>query len=353
MTITLANFRTIVDNRMGGSRNVISSTTTSNGATSKLTAVDNSLGYYPDSYFDNWNFYITAETEARVVKSFSAPDGVFQFWRATTNAVSDATAYVLHKDNLDDKKIAINQALIDVYPSDFYKRAWDTSLYGQGDYGKSPNEFDKYVYTVPSTFEEFPHAMWLLESYIGEHDGGDGGAALTDSGRSWTVSELVGFTVYNKTDGSSGTITANTATTITATLTGGTDDDWDDDDEYIVQMPDVLPKAFKSYKRIDVAYVAAFTFHAYVPENYIIALEGKQPLTQFTTDATTTELTDEQAHTVARKAIANLYRMKAVHVDAQDHERLDGLADRFEMEYARAAETTKMPALWKPRIDWL
>ena len=352
MSITLTNFRTILDNRMGGSRNVISSTTTSNGATSKLTAYDTSLGYYPDGYFRNWTFYITGETEGRVIKSFNSPDGAFQFYQATTNAVSNATAYVLHKDNLDDKKIAINQALIDVYPNDFYKRLWDTTLYGQGDYGKSPNEFDKYVYTVPSTFEEFPYAIWLLPSYTGEHTGDDDAETLTDSSQGWTVDELVGMTIYNKTDGSSGTVTANTSTTVTATLSGGTGDDWDEDDEYIVRKPNVMPKQLTVYKVIDKSYAGAFTFHAYIAEDYIIGLEGKQPLTQFTTDSSTTELTEEQAHTVALKAIANLYRMKSVHVDAQDYERLEQLADRFEGDYLRMAVNTKMPMLWKPRIEW-
>lgn len=70
--------------------------------------------------------------------------------------------------------------------------------------------------------------------YNGTHTGADNQAVLTDSAQSWTVNELVGKTVYNLTDDSSATITANTATTVTGTLTGGTDDDWDTDDEYRV-----------------------------------------------------------------------------------------------------------------------
>ena len=350
MSITLTAFRTILDNRMGGSRNVISSSTTSNGATSKLTAIDSSLGYYNDDWFAGWTMYLTTAAEGRVVKSFSSPDGVFQFYRAATAQVNASTAYVLHKDNMADKLIAINQALVDVYPHDFYKRLWDTSLYGQTNYGVTPNEFNKYLYTVPSTFEDFPSAIWLLEAYIGVHDGGDGDAALSVSGRNWTVNELVGFTVYNKTDGSSGAVTANTSTTVTATLAGGTDNDWDDDDEYIVQKPNVMPKKFLDYRIMDRSYVGAFTFYASVPENYIIALEGKQPLSPFTTEASTTELTDEQAHSVALKAIANLYRMKAVHVDSQNHERLEELADRFDFEYSKSNK--RMPKLWKSRIEW-
>lgn len=66
----------------------------------------------------------------------------------------------------------------------------------------------------------------------GTHDGANNASALTDSTQSWTTDALVGATVKNITDGSSATITANTATTVTATLSGGTDDDWDTNDEW-------------------------------------------------------------------------------------------------------------------------
>ena len=69
---------------------------------------------------------------------------------------------------------------------------------------------------------------------IGQHDGGDNQSVLGDSGESWDTDEFVGDVIYNLTDGSKGIVTANTSNTITATLTGGTDNDWDDNDEYIV-----------------------------------------------------------------------------------------------------------------------
>src|SRR3990172_1439153 len=56
---------------------------------------------------------------------------------------------------------------------------------------------------------------------------------MTDSNKTtWVASQWVGATIVNVTDGSSGTITANTTTTVTATLTGGTDNDWDTNDVY-------------------------------------------------------------------------------------------------------------------------
>jgi hypothetical protein len=68
----------------------------------------------------------------------------------------------------------------------------------------------------------------------GVHDGDANAATLSDSGESLTVDAYIGMTVYNITDASSGTITDNDATTITATLAGGTDNDWDVDDVWAV-----------------------------------------------------------------------------------------------------------------------
>jgi hypothetical protein len=69
--------------------------------------------------------------------------------------------------------------------------------------------------------------------YTGQHDGGNNQADLSDSAARWPQS-LVGATVYNITDGSSADITAisGDGQTITAALSGGTDDDWDDNDVY-------------------------------------------------------------------------------------------------------------------------
>jgi hypothetical protein len=66
----------------------------------------------------------------------------------------------------------------------------------------------------------------------GTDDTSTAAAFLTDSTASWTINEWIGFKVINVTDLSEGTITANTATTITATLAGGTNDNWDSGDTY-------------------------------------------------------------------------------------------------------------------------
>lgn len=69
--------------------------------------------------------------------------------------------------------------------------------------------------------------------YVGAHTGANNSATLINADARWPQS-LVGATVYNITDGSLADITAisGDGTTITAALTGGTDDDWDTGDVY-------------------------------------------------------------------------------------------------------------------------
>jgi len=70
------------------------------------------------------------------------------------------------------------------------------------------------------------------------HTGGNNADVLTDAGGYWETDKWIGFLILNVTDGSWGTITANTATTITATLKDGTENDWDTGDEYkLFQLP--------------------------------------------------------------------------------------------------------------------
>lgn len=71
----------------------------------------------------------------------------------------------------------------------------------------------------------------------GTHNGGDDAALLTDSTASWVADSLIGAYAVNKTDGSYGLITDNTDTTVTATLAGGTGNEWDDDDVYVIGGP--------------------------------------------------------------------------------------------------------------------
>ena len=87
------------------------------------------------------------------------------------------------------------------------------------------------------TLTAIENARVLLEAdsvATGTHTGANNAATLTDSTKSFTTNALVNYRIYNTTDGSDGLITANDATTVTATLSGGTDNDWDTSDAYII-----------------------------------------------------------------------------------------------------------------------
>ena len=88
-----------------------------------------------------------------------------------------------------------------------------------------------------NTLAAIENARVLLEAAsvaTGTHTGANNAATLTDSTKSFTTNALVNYRIYNTTDGSDGLITANDATTVTATLSGGTDNDWDTSDAYII-----------------------------------------------------------------------------------------------------------------------
>lgn len=76
----------------------------------------------------------------------------------------------------------------------------------------------------------------------GSHTASTSTTVMTDSTAAFTVDALIGMTIYNTTDGSSGVITDNDATTVTvASLSGGTDNDWDTDDLYEIPYEIVSP----------------------------------------------------------------------------------------------------------------
>lgn len=81
--------------------------------------------------------------------------------------------------------------------------------------------------TITSFFE-------TEKAHAGTHTGAANQAVLTDSAASFVADNLIGMTIVNVTDGSSTTITDNDETTITGVLSGGTDDDWDNGDEYYI-----------------------------------------------------------------------------------------------------------------------
>lgn len=79
--------------------------------------------------------------------------------------------------------------------------------------------------------------FWNYGHEAGTHTGANNASTLTDSTLGATTDEFVGYTIKNITDGSQGIITANTATTVTAVLYGGTDNDWDTNDVHHIAVP--------------------------------------------------------------------------------------------------------------------
>lgn len=73
------------------------------------------------------------------------------------------------------------------------------------------------------------------------HDGGANASVLTDSQANFVnagVRANVGMILYNLSDGSSGPVTAVTLNTMTATLAGGAENDWDAGDVYRIVTVD-------------------------------------------------------------------------------------------------------------------
>ena len=72
------------------------------------------------------------------------------------------------------------------------------------------------------------------KTFTGTHTpAGSSATVMTDSAASFTVDALIGWKIYNVTDGSYGIVTDNDATTVTvASLTGGAENDWDQGDIY-------------------------------------------------------------------------------------------------------------------------
>jgi hypothetical protein len=96
------------------------------------------------------------------------------------------------------------------------------------------NDGNKLVASIPVIGYRYTYADGHVS---GTHTTGESAAALVDTGANFLIAGIrEGMTVENVTDGSSGTITAITATTITATLAGGSQNDWDVGDVYRVNI---------------------------------------------------------------------------------------------------------------------
>jgi hypothetical protein len=104
----------------------------------------------------------------------------------------------------------------------------DTANY----YVMGPSGKTYTVYEGRSPREYPTQSVWERGSTTGDHDGGNNEATLSDSSAPFVEDALIGTVIVNETDGSFGVVTDNTTTTVTATLQGGADNDWDTGDTY-------------------------------------------------------------------------------------------------------------------------
>jgi hypothetical protein len=80
-----------------------------------------------------------------------------------------------------------------------------------------------------------PRGYYFNGLRTGTHTGADDASILTNEDAEFEPLSLVGFAIANTTDGSTATVITNDETTVTSTaLSGGTGDDWDTDDAYVI-----------------------------------------------------------------------------------------------------------------------
>ncbi len=129
-------------------------------------------------------------------------------------------------------------------PSQVFDVLWRTGDYQKRTYTSLP-WFRVAQDAGVLTLQTIP--MSASNQYSGIHNGAANAAVLTDTTQLWTVNSLIGWTIRNLTDGSQAIVTANGATTITGTLAGGTENDWDIADAYIVFREAYILRCLRPY----------------------------------------------------------------------------------------------------------
>lgn len=155
MSITLATIRGILNIILG---DTITGITSANGNDEKTTLIDVALARYPDRFFEGKTAFLpktdTEAEEEQMIDGFHSPEGIVTVYAAFTKKIVADRAYEIHLFSPSDKKVAINEALVEAYPF-FYNRVEDTTLLT----GKGPNDTE---YSVPAGFtDDFPDQVWL------------------------------------------------------------------------------------------------------------------------------------------------------------------------------------------------
>ena len=137
------------------------------------------------------------------------------------------------------------------------------------------------------------------------------------------------------------------------------------DNEYEVpadftEFPDQIFEKATSGTKITYTEIVNYTatevsgtryFYADITDGNDILLIGKTHLSQFTNDASTTELTDGQASVVALLAASIFYRMLSGVVDASNSERFDSLSNRYDNLYEEKKVRASMPFIMPRKIN--
>lgn len=107
---------------------------------------------------------------------------------------------------------------------------WQTSAINAYNFAKNPANSLGATTINYATNGAFPESSNGDTSY-GQHSSTSSATVFTFAGQNWTVNGFAGMEIINKTDGSRGTITSNTADTITCSgLSGGTNNTFENGD---------------------------------------------------------------------------------------------------------------------------
>ena len=127
------------------------------------------------------------------------------------------------------------------------------------------------------------------------------------------------------------------------------------------EFPDLIFKKHTSGDKITYTQITnyykklvdgTYKFYANITKDDDILLIGKTHLTQFTTDSSTTELSDVQAETVSYLAASLLCQMQANGVNAEDSGRFEAMATRLKGGYEDARKRTAMPMILPENLDF-
>lgn len=101
-----------------------------------------------------------------------------------------------------------------------------------------------------------------------------------------------------------------------------------------------------------VEIAGAKKIYASLVSGHTILLVGETWLTQFSNEASTTELSDEEAEIVCLKAASNLYRRLAATVNSEESGRFEALVIACEADFDRLIKAKRMPILNKMSVDF-